>query len=81
LLLQSGRVEEAENEFAHALTIARRQQGRMWELRTAVSLTRLWRAQGKRIEARGLLAPVCDRSTEGFDTPDPGAAKALLDEL
>jgi predicted RNA polymerase sigma factor len=46
LLLQSGRVEEAENEFAHALMIARRQQGRMWELRTAVSLTRLWPAQG-----------------------------------
>jgi hypothetical protein len=35
----------------------------------------------QRAEARGLLAPVCDRSTEGFDTPDPGAAKALLDEL
>jgi predicted ATPase len=53
----------------------------MWELRAAVSLARLWREQGRRAEARDLLAPVYGWFTEGFDTADLKDAKALLDEL
>ena len=53
----------------------------MWELRAATSLARLWREQGKRIEARKLLAPVYDWFTEGFDTPVLKDAKELLDQL
>ena len=52
-----------------------------WELRAATSLARLWRDQRKRAEARGLLAPVYDWFTEGFDTQDLKEAKALFDEL
>jgi predicted ATPase len=53
----------------------------MWELRAATSLARLWRDQGRRAEARDLLAPVYGWFTEGFDTADLKSAKALLDEL
>ena len=53
----------------------------MFELRAATSLARLWRDQGKRGEARELLAPVYGWFTEGFDTPDLKDAKALLEEL
>jgi predicted ATPase len=81
LLFESGQELEAENEFDRALAIARRQQARMWELRAAVSLARLWREQGRRAEARDLLAPVYGWFTEGFDTADLKDAKALLDEL
>ena len=56
-------------------------QGKSWELRAAMSLARLWRDQGKRYEARDLLAPVYDWFSEGFDTLDLKEAKALLDEL
>jgi predicted ATPase len=52
-----------------------------WELRAAMSMARLWRDQGKRDEARELLAPVYGWFTEGFDTLDLKEAKALLDEL
>jgi predicted ATPase len=54
---------------------------RTWELRAAISMARLWRDQGKRDEARELLAPVYGWFTEGFDTLDLKQAKALLDEL
>jgi predicted ATPase len=54
---------------------------RAYELRAATSLARLWGEDGKRIEARDLLAPVYGRFTEGFDTPDLREAKALLDGL
>ena len=64
-----------------ALTVARAQQAKSWELRAAMSMARLWRDQGKRDEARDLLAPVYNWFTEGFDTPDLKEAKALLDEL
>ena len=72
---------KAEAYFERALTVARRQQAKSWELRAAVSTARLWRDQGKRDEARELLAPVYSWLTEGFDTLDLKDAKALLDEL
>jgi DNA-binding winged helix-turn-helix (wHTH) protein/predicted ATPase len=64
-----------------ALTIARRQQAKSWELRAAMSLARLWQQQGKQAEARALLAPIYGWFTEGFDTADLQEAKALLEEL
>ena len=72
---------DAEACFQHALTIARRQQAKSWELRTATCLARLWQRQGKRAEAHALLAPVYGWFTEGFDTADLQEAKALLDAL
>ena len=57
------------------------QQAKSWELRAAMSMARLWRDQGKRQQARDLLAPVYGWFTEGFDTLDLKEAKALLDEL
>ena len=61
--------------------MARRQSAKFWELSAALDLARLWRDQGKRDEARDLLAPVYGWFTEGFDTLDLKEAKALLDEL
>ena len=72
---------KAETYFDRALTIARQQQAKSWELRAAMSLARLWRDQGKPQQARELLAPVYGWFTEGFDTLDLKEAKALLDEL
>ena len=71
----------AEACFHHALSIARHQQAKSWELRVATSLARLWQTQGKRQEAHNLLAPVYDWFTEGFDTADLQEAKMLLSEL
>jgi predicted ATPase len=71
----------AESSYQHALALARQQRAKLWELRAATSLARLWRDQGKRIEARDLLAPIYEWFTEGFDTPVLQDAKALLDEL
>jgi predicted ATPase len=71
----------AEACFQHAMTIAQSQGAKAWELRTATSLARLWQQQGKRQEARELLAPIYDWFTEGFDTADLQAAKALLEAL
>jgi predicted ATPase len=71
----------AEACFQQALDVARHQQAKSWELRAAISLSRLWQRQGKRTEARGLLAPIYGWFTEGFDTPDLQDAKALLEEL
>jgi class 3 adenylate cyclase/predicted ATPase len=72
---------EAEVCFHHAISIAKSQQAKSWELRAATSLARLWQQQGKRQEAHDLLAPVYDWFTEGFDTADLQDAKALLHEL
>jgi predicted ATPase len=72
---------KAETYFERALTVARCQQAKSWKLRAAMSMARLWRDQGKRDEARELLAPVCGWFTEGFDTRDLKEAKALLEEL
>ena len=70
-----------EESFRTALAIAREQGTRGYELRAATSLARLWAEQGRRAEARDLLAPVYGWFTEGFDTPDLKEAKALLKEL
>jgi class 3 adenylate cyclase/predicted ATPase/tRNA A37 threonylcarbamoyladenosine biosynthesis protein TsaE len=72
---------KAEANFERALAVARAQQAKSWELRAAMSMARLWRDQGKRDEARQLLAPVYGWFTEGFDTLDLKQAKALLDGL
>ena len=72
---------EAEVLFHRALDIARAQEAKSFELRAATSLARLWQCQGKRAEARALLAPVYAWFTEGFDTGDLVEAKVLLDEL
>ena len=70
-----------EDSFRTALAIAREQGTRGYELRSATSLTRLWRDQGRRGEARDLLAPLYGWFTEGFETQDLKEAKALLDAL
>jgi predicted ATPase len=72
---------KAQAHFERALKIARAQQARSWELRAATGLARLWRDQGRRTEARDLLAPIYNWFTEGFDTLDLREAKALLDNL
>jgi len=72
---------KAEDSFRTALAIAREQGTRGYELRAATSLARLWLKQGRRTEARDLLAPLHGSFTEGFDTADLKEAKALLDEL
>ena len=92
LLLQSGvqrpessvftpHAAEAEACFQRALDVARSQQAKSLELRAAMSLSHLWQRQGKRQEARDLLAPIYNWFTEGFDTADLREAEALLDEL
>ena len=72
---------EAEASYQKALEISRSQDAKLWEIRAATSLGRLWREQGKRQEARDVLAPVYGWFTEGFDMPDLVDAKALLDQL
>jgi predicted ATPase len=74
-------VEKAEAYFERALAVARQQQTKSWEPHAAMSMARLRRDQGRRDEARNLLAPVYGWFTEGFDTLDLKQAKALLDEL
>jgi class 3 adenylate cyclase/predicted ATPase len=81
LLLRKGHSEAAEESYRKALSIAREQEAKLWELRAAVSLARLRRDQHGHAEARDLLAPVYGWFTEGFDTPDLKEAKTLLDEL
>ena len=72
---------KAEAYFERALSVARAQQAKFWELRAAMSMARLWRDQGKRDEARELLAPVYCWFTEGHDTLDLKEAELLLDDL
>jgi class 3 adenylate cyclase/predicted ATPase len=82
LLQQTGKPQaEAETWLRRALDVAHRQQAKSLELRSAVSLSQLWQQQGKRVEARELLAPIYAWFTEGFDTADLQEAKALLEEL
>ncbi|HEX4184423.1 MAG TPA: hypothetical protein VHY78_01035, partial [Stellaceae bacterium] len=81
LLLQGapGAAATAEDHFRQALDWARRQGALSWELRAATSLAQLLCDQGRPAEAAALLQPVYDRFTEGFDTSDLKAAKALLE--
>lgn len=72
---------EAEGCFVKAIDIAQRQQAKSWELRASTSLARLWQQQGKRHEARKILADVYNWFTEGFDTKDLQEARTLLEEL
>jgi class 3 adenylate cyclase/predicted ATPase len=81
LVLSTDNTTEAEACFHQALDIARRQEAKSLELRAAISLSRLWQQQGKRTEARALLAPIYSWFTEGFDTADLREAKGLLDAL
>jgi class 3 adenylate cyclase/predicted ATPase len=74
-------VAGAEAEFEHSLAVAREQQAKSWELRTAMSMARLWRGQGKRRQARELLTPLYGSFTEGCSTFDLKQAQAMLDEL
>jgi predicted ATPase len=80
-LLSQRCLPESEASFERSLEVARVQQAKSLELRAAVSLARLWGEQGRRAEARDLLAPVYGWFTEGFDTADLKEAKALLEEL
>jgi class 3 adenylate cyclase/tetratricopeptide (TPR) repeat protein len=81
IALMSPEQAKAEAFFERALTVARSQQAKSWELRAAMSMARLWRDQGKPQQARELLAPIYGWFTEGFDTRDLKEAKVLLDEL
>jgi predicted ATPase len=81
LLLRQGYSDPAEELYHKALSIAQEQEAKLWELRAAVSIARLRRNQGRRAEARDLLAPVYGWFTEGFDTPDLIEAKELLEAL
>jgi class 3 adenylate cyclase/predicted ATPase len=79
--LRQGHAKAAEELYRKALSISVEQEAKLWELRAAASLARLRRDQGRRAEARDLLAPVYGWFSEGFDTPDLKEAKALLDAL
>ena len=72
---------KAEASFERALSIARKQKAKSFELRAAMSMARFWRGQGKRREASDLLMPVLGGFTEDSDTPDLIEAKTLLDTL
>ena len=73
--------QQAEACFQNALIVARGQSAKSLELRAGMSLSRLWQKQGKKDDARRLLAEIYGWLTEGFDTADLKAAKALIDEL
>src|SRR5262249_27794392 len=81
VLSRKSQVEEAEGCFLKAIDIARKQQAKSWELRAVMSLARLWQSQGKKDEARRMLAEIYGWFTEGFDTKDLQEAKALLEKL
>ena len=81
LLAQTGDSTAAEASYRGALALAQQQNAKLWELGAAMSLARLWRGEGKRTEARDLLAPVYGWFTEGFGAPVLKEAEALLDEL
>jgi predicted ATPase len=81
VLLAENQLDEGQASLQQAIRIAQAQQAKSLELRAARDLARLWGEQGRRAEARDLLAPVYGWFTEGFDTADLKGAKALLDEL
>jgi predicted ATPase len=81
LMSPDANAAKAEAYFERALTSARQQQAKSWELRAAMSMARLWRGQGKRQQAQDLLVPIYGWFTEGFDTLDLKDAKALMEQL
>jgi len=81
VLLGENKLAEAQASFRQGIRIAQGQHAKSLELRAATSLARLWGEQGRRAEARDLLAPLYGWFTEGSDTADLKEAKALLDEL
>ena len=81
LRMQGADAAEVEACFRQAVEVARQQQAKSWELRAAMGLCRLWQEQGKREEARQMLAEIYGWFTEGLDTPDLKEARALLEEL
>jgi predicted ATPase len=81
VLLAGNKLDEGQASLQQAIRIAQAQQAKSLELRAATSLARLWGEQGRRCEARDLLAPVYGWFIEGFDTADLKEAKALLDQL
>jgi tetratricopeptide (TPR) repeat protein len=81
ILRSLGKKGEAEAELQRALTIARQQQARWWELRAATDLARHWHDEGRYVEANSLLQPIYAWFVEGFDTSGLKDAKALLDKL
>jgi tetratricopeptide (TPR) repeat protein len=81
LLNAAGDGSGAEQHYRQAIAVAERQDAKFLQLKASVSLARFWRDQGKRVEARDLLAPIYNWFTEGFDAPDLKDAKALLEEL
>jgi predicted ATPase len=81
LLLAENKLIEGEASLQQAIRIAQAQQAKSLELRAVRDLARLWGEQGRRTEARDLVAPVYSWFTEGFDTADLKEAKALLDQL
>ena len=78
---ESREPHEAEKCLQQALDVARQQQAKSLELRSAMSLARLWQQRGQRAEARALLAPIYGWFSEGFDTVALQEAKVLLDAL
>ena len=81
LAQSSGQHAEAEASWYQALDVARRQQAKVFELRTAMSLSRLWQQQGKEAEGRELLTGVYNWFTEGFDTADLQEAQGVAGHL
>jgi predicted ATPase/class 3 adenylate cyclase len=79
--VQGASPDEVEAYLQAALNVAHTQGAKSFELRAAMSLARLWRDHGRVAEARRLLAPIYGWFTEGRDTPDVCAAKALMGEL
>jgi predicted ATPase len=81
LLLEGGRDTDAEASYRAAIDVARGQSAKMWELRAATRLARLCHRQCRTHAAREVLAPLYGWFTEGFDTTELKAARALLEEL
>ena len=80
--LLAKRADAATEEwFVRSIDLAHRQEALSWELRSAISLARLWHDRGRTVEARELLDGVYRRFVEGFDTADLQAAKRLLHQL
>jgi predicted ATPase len=79
--IAENKLENGQASLQQAIRVAQAQQAKSLELRAAAGLARLWGEQGRRADARDVLAPIYDWFTEGFDTADLKEAKALLEEL